>query len=246
MNVVSAVILGIVQGLTEFLPVSSSGHLVLAEALLPKIPESGVVFEVFLHFGTMISVLVYFRARIVTMLKDNVIFLVIGTIPAGLVGVLFSDGIEKLFGSTTIVGVMLIVTGVINYLTDKTDNSDKPNSPRASFLVGIAQSIAIIPGISRSGSTIFASSKCGMSRKNAAEFSFLLSIPAILGANAVQILKYGVSVGGEYGVYVAGVLSASFAGYVAIGVLLKALQTKNYRYFGYYCIALGVVSLILI
>lgn len=241
MEPLSAIILGIVQGLTEFLPVSSSGHLVIVEHFLPTMTTSGVLFEVFLHAGTMLAILVYFRSRLVYLVTTYWKLLIIASIPAGVVGLLFDDIIEQAFGSIVFVGIFLLLTAFFNYLTDKAKGITATISIRNAFLIGLAQCVAILPGVSRSGATIFAGTKLGIKRKEAAEFSFLLSIPAILGANAVQIVKYGLPANQSLSPFIIGFVSAGVSGYVAIGFLLKILNSKRFSYFSIYCLLMSLL-----
>lgn len=170
MNVLSAAILGVVQGLTEFLPVSSSGHLVLAQSLIPGFKQPGIVFDVILHLGTLLAVLYYFRSKILKISLKYLVFLAVGTIPAVIVGFLFKKQLEGLFDSLKYVGFALIVSGLINLFTHKAQIGKSLLDYKKSFLIGIAQAVAIIPGISRSGSTIFAGIKQGIKPEEAVEF----------------------------------------------------------------------------
>ena len=241
MNSLYAVLFGIIQGFTEFLPVSSSGHLVIAEHLLPQLESPGVLFEVILHAGTVLSILIYLRKTVLKLLFDNLWFLIIGSIPAGVIGLLFDDYIEQIFASISAVGVFLLITALINYGTDRVKGKGTNEfSLKNSFLIGLAQSFAILPGISRSGSTIFAGTRLGISRERAAEFSFLLSIPAILGANILQIAKYGFEGTSDWSTYIVGFIAAFISGYIAIDMLLKLLNSKRFKYFSYYCVLAGL------
>jgi len=192
MNFLFAAFLGIIQGLTEFLPVSSSGHLVIAQKLIPSFTQPGILFDVILHFGTLFSVLFFFRKKLLSYLNIKYLtILALGTLPAVVVRLLFKSQIETLFHSVRVVGFALLLTGTMNLLTDKIKSKDQRLTTKNSFLVGLAQAVAIIPGISRSGSTIFAGVAKGIDKKKAAEFSFILSIPAILGANILEIFSHG-------------------------------------------------------
>jgi len=264
MSLLQAIILGVVQGLTEFLPVSSSGHLVLGESLL-KIKLTDISFEVFLHFGTLLAVVVYFRRTIQAMMKavwlkvktprvrndadqDWRLFwlIIIGSVPAGLLGVLFKDIIEKSFSSVIFVSFMLLFTGLVLFLTRFFHAAKEKLNFGDALIVGFAQAIAILPGISRSGLTI----STGIFRKvepgKAAEFSFLLSLPAVLGASLLKLKDVlGHSdTSLDLKTYMIGALVAFGVGYLAIKFLLKIIQKGKFEYFGYYCFSVGLLFLI--
>jgi undecaprenyl-diphosphatase len=242
-NLIYSIFLGILQGFTEFLPISSSGHLVIAQNLIPGFTQEGILFDVILHAGTVLAVLYYFRKILLKLESKYLLLLLAGTIPAGLIGVLFSSSIEKLFNGVSLVGFALLFTGILNFFTDKTKGRSKEISMKKSVLIGMAQAMAIIPGISRSGSTIFVGTSLGIKKKEAAQFSFLLSVPAIVGANAVQFLKYGF--GGTENIifYIVGFIAAFISGVVAIKFVLKFLLGGKFKLFAYYCIALGILVL---
>src|SRR3990167_5348724 len=241
MNSFWAIFLGILQGLTEFLPVSSSGHLAIAQSIIPDFSQPGILFDVVLHAGTLIAVVLFFRKKILKLKTKYIWFLVLGTIPAGLVGYFFQNAIEGLFENIHIVGYALLLTGIMNLLTDKMAIGKKTINTKSSLMIGLAQAFAIIPGISRSGSTIFAGTFSGLSKKNAAEFSFLLSIPAILGANILEIAKAPLDKSVNLTFYIVGFLSAFLAGFFAIGFVIKLLIRKRFKVFGIYCLALGIL-----
>ncbi len=239
-----ALILGVVQGLTEFLPVSSSGHLVIVQNMIPGFDQPGILFDVVLHAGTLLAVLVYFYKRIVRLDRSAYILLAIGTIPAVIVGFLLQDIIELLFGSVKVVGVALLITAVFNYLVDTVKPSSKKLGEKGSFTVGLFQAFAIIPGISRSGSTIFASVRQGIEKKKAAEFSFLLSIPVIFGATFIQLINYSPDAAGQTSFYLIGFVAAFLSGLLAIKIVFKTLLSGSFRIFAVYCFLLGVVVLV--
>ena len=272
MDIIQAIILGIVQGLTEFLPVSSSAHLVFVPEIL-KVPSS-LVFDTILHVGSLVAVIIYFWKDIIHMLKSFFSslmdiprrqfregikedkfkklawFVIIGTIPAGLAGILFKDFFEGLFNDVFIVGFFLIITGFLLWgsemmsrrINNKT--SLKEMSLKNSILIGIAQAFAIAPGISRSGATISAGLFLGIERELAARYSFLLSIPAILGAALVQVKDIS-TIDVSTAVFVAGFLAAAVTGYIAIKIVLKLIQEKNLLIFAYYCWIIGPIAMIL-
>ncbi len=253
MTYLDAIILGIIQGLTEFLPVSSSGHLVLAQELL-GVKEPGITFEVMVHFGTLVAVIIYFRTQIATLVRaafdltmvqerKMILFLIIGTIPAGLAGVLLEDFFEKTFGNPVETSIELIITGLILLATRYFLRGNKPVTATNSFVMGIGQAVAILPGISRSGSTIAAGIFWGVSPAVAAEFSFLLSIPAIAGAIVFKMDDLAGVTGALAGQYaVATVFSFAF-GLAAVSGLLAVVRRGKLEYFAYYCFAVGALGL---
>lgn len=243
MNVFQAGLLGLVQGLTEFLPVSSSGHLVLVQSLIPNFSQEGILFDTILHFGTILAIFVFYFDKIKKLTFEQIKTLIIATIPAVIVGFLLKDHIDMIFQNTVLVGVALIVTGLLNIRTDMNRESADKVSTKNGFIIGLFQAFAILPGISRSGSTIFGGTLMGINKEKAAEYSFLLSIPAVLGANLMEIVKAG----GGFVIqqqYIVGFICSFTAGLLCIKLLLKVLSANKLKYFGYYCILIGVVSLI--
>jgi len=268
MTPLQALGLGIVQGLTEFLPVSSSGHLVLAEKILGATAKSPVTFEVVAHLGTLLATLIVFRKpvwEILCFLGRAVtgktggrfwsdpsgrlfVLLVIGTIPAGLCGALFKHPIEAMFSNVLLVAVALCVTGTLLLAT-------RWSRPRAdggrvislgqTLIVGIAQAIAITPGISRSGSTIATGLLCGMERETAARFSFLLSMPAIAGAvvlKAHDIAEASIHAGWQP--LAVGFLASLIVGYAALRLLLGFVRRGQLHWFGIYCWIVGLAAIV--
>lgn len=263
-DLLNAIILGLIQGLTEFLPVSSSGHLVLFSNLL-NFEQSGIAFDVFVHLGTLLSVLLVFRKELLKMilapyavwiqkssdpeLKEFLrwdLYIIVATIPAVIVGLFFKNAIEQAFQSVLLVFFMLIITGLLMFLTQFLKNQDKPFGYGNTFIIGIAQACAILPGISRSGSTIFAGVAQGVDRVKAAKFSFIMSIPAILGAAVLQVkdLLDTPLATSELLVFFTGGLMSSITGYLAIIWLLKIVQRGRLQWFGYYCFGLGLIGII--
>jgi len=250
MTIIQAAILGIVQGLTEFLPISSSGHLCLAQHLLDLGGGSSMVaFDVALHVASLLAIVVVFARRIRAIVRGErrlIGYIVLATIPVGIIGVFLGGAIEGLFDRPHAVASALIVTGaalvLADYLSWEKSELNKP-SPTSSIVMGTAQALAMIPGISRSGFTITAGLACGLDREDAFEFSFLMAIPAILGAAAYKLLKSqdGLSVG--LGAISTGMV-LSFAFSVA-GLLLlrKLLLSRKLKWLGAYCGALGVCAL---
>ena len=251
MNIVDIVILGILQGITEFLPVSSSGHLVLAQYLL-GIESPGNTLEVLFHIGTLFSVFYVFNKdikSIVISLNEKptqklVIYIIIATIPAVIIGLIFKSHIINLFSSIVPVGYALLSTGVILTLSINFKNKNKSLSYLYSLLIGLAQAVAIIPGISRSGTTISISMLLGIPPKEAARFSFLLSIPVIIGAGLLGSLELE-----SYGLLtpkfiITGILTSFIVGTLSLKILLKILEVGRFHFFGIYCIIAGIVAVL--
>jgi undecaprenyl-diphosphatase len=255
LDIIKTIILGLVQGFTEFLPISSSGHLVLAERLL-NFHQEGIAFEVFVHLGTLFSVLLAFRADLIKMLvapyrvwmkgaqnEDLVrhsrwtLYVIIGTIPAAVIGLIFKDQIESIFSNVLLVIIMLFITGTFMILSRFLKQSDGDVSYLRSFLIGCAQAMAILPGISRSGSTIVTGMALGVNRSEAARFSFILSIPAILGAAVLKIkdLLESHILPAEWFYLILGAAVSFASGYLAILWLLDIVRKGKLEWFGYYC-----------
>lgn len=255
MEMIKVIILGLIQGLTEFLPISSSGHLVIVQTLF-GIETEQLTLDVFLHFGTVIPILIIFRKDI----RDILLFkkekrrlsllILIGIIPTGLIGILFEDFIIKLFSSVLIVGYMLLITGFLLYLAERLGKASRGLDEMKGYnaiIVGVAQGFAAIPGISRSGSTIVASLLQGLDRDAAARYSFLIAIPVILGAGLLQLkdaLIVGLT-GLTWELIIAGTISAAVSGYLAIKYLLHVLKSGSLLVFSYYCWALGLIIILL-
>ncbi|UCF19847.1 MAG: undecaprenyl-diphosphate phosphatase [Gemmatimonadota bacterium] len=247
MNLLEAIALGLVQGFTEFFPVSSSGHLVLAEALLGVNPP-GVSFEVMVHLATLFSVLTVYRRRVVQLLVGTlrgkaaelryVGLLVLGTVPAALAGTALKESISQIFDLPVLAAGALIVTGFVVYSTRWLLRRATQADPGwgGAFAVGVAQAVALIPGISRSGITVTTALFLHTRREAAAEFSFLLSVPAILGASLLELPDLAGS-SATVGVpqLAAAALSAFAAGLVAIVLFVRWLRTGSFHRFAYYC-----------
>lgn len=266
MNLIESTVLGLIQGLTEFLPISSSGHLVIFERLF-HIEAGDLVFEVFVHFGTLIAVLLYFREKLLAVAGSIVIsfsrvqksesdeiniklfwYLILGTVPAGLIGLLFADFIELAFASPRWASGMLLVTAAILLSTRWATREDRKLDASRTIIIGFAQALAIMPGISRSGSTISAGMALGMKKTEAAEFSFLLSIPAIVGATIIQIPQFVKDITNADLVinYFVGAMAAAIIGYISIAFLMKIIKKGKFFYFGLYCIVVGILGILLL
>ncbi len=250
------ILLAILQGITEFLPVSSSGHLVIAKALV-GLESTGVGLELSLHLGTTIAILIFYwtdlRDLIVPIFKkektkrrDSLRFIwliAIATVPAGLVGVFFNDRIEALFSNTHFVGITLIATSAILAATALSKRRKKPfNLPRA-LTVGMAQAMAILPGISRSGSTIATGELLGIGSTDAARFSFILAIPVILGAAAIEAMRGLSELRWEYAI---GVAVSAVVGYFSLRLMIGIVEANKLWAFAPYCLVIGLATLIFI
>lgn len=251
-----AIILGIVQGLTEFLPVSSDGHLELAKWILGNqaSAEDSFLMTVILHFGTALAIVWVFRKSIIDILKvihkpEGKKFLwliIISMIPAVIVGVGFESQIASLFDrKILLVALFLIINGFVLILSDYFQNAHRPITPMKSLLIGIAQAIAILPGISRSGSTITTSVALGIDRNEAAHFSFLMVIPLIFGKIAKDLMD-GTMQQAETNALpiVAGFIASFLVGIVACRWMLAIVRKAKLGYFGYYCVLIGIVAII--
>ena len=251
---IESILLGILQGLTEFLPVSSSGHLVIAQSLLPGFLEPAVVFDVLLHAGTLAAVLVYFRRDLLEIGRGLLcpgeggfhlpVLLVVGTIPAALIGIFFADAIEPLFAapafaSAGLLGTSMLLFGAWMIGTEGKRSLQNLTFPGALF-IGVLQAVAIVPGVSRSGATIAAGIFLGLSGKDAARFSFLLSIPAIAGA--VLLESGAIASAANVSFYLAGAISAALVGWASIAFLMKLLGKGVLMPFAVYCLVIGILS----
>lgn len=255
MTSIQALWLGIVQGLTEFLPVSSSGHLVIFQHLF-GITEPPLAFDVLVHWGTLAAVFAAFWDDIYTIIKRPfsklTYLIVVGCIPAGLAGVLLQSIFEKAFQSLLVVGIGLLFTGVVLMLSENIANhclfekSARETTCWDVLFIGIIQAVAIVPGISRSGSTISAGLLAGLSRDFAARYSFLLSIPVILGAGVLQLKDLpGQGLGTQDILpYIIGPVAAAISGYLAIKAVMKLVRNGRLSVFSYYCWAVGLITLI--
>lgn len=242
------IILGVIQGLSEFLPVSSSGHLVIIKNIL-GISGQEMALYVVLHLGTALSLIIFFFKDILKTLRDKKLLLLIMlvTIITGVIGLLGKDFFERLFSSPKLVALALIITGIILILTQKIrePKRDTVDFKDALFL-GIMQGIAIIPGISRSGITISTLLFRKVNRETAFKFSFLASIPAILGANFLEARKIEFALSTGFSNFFAGFLSSLVTGIIALWVLKFILRKAKFHYFGYYCIFIAIITLLFI
>ncbi|MCA9732833.1 MAG: undecaprenyl-diphosphatase UppP [Deferribacteres bacterium] len=267
MSILQAIILGLVQGLTEFLPVSSSGHLTLGKAVL-GITEQGILFEVVVHLGTLFAVLSAFRQDVIWLLNGllsllqrgkqfseadpskeealrYVAFIIWATIPAVAVGLFFKDRIEQAFSDPLLAAYLLLVTGVILLLSRFGLRSKGEMNFKRSLIMGVSQAFAILPGISRSGSTISMGMLFGVNRTEAARFSFLMALPAIGGAFVLQLKDLsGTPMASEMiAPLVVGFIVSYVSGLFAIKVLMSVVKKGRFDYFAWYCFAVGIIGI---
>lgn len=261
MDFLASILLGIVQGLTEFLPVSSSGHLELMKAIQGQnlSGEESLLMTVVLHFATALSTIVVFRKDIWEIIlglfqfKWNkefqyALMIIISMVPAAIVGLKYDELLEELFsGRILLVGFMLILTGMLLFLADRAKNTNRDVSFTKALIIGVAQAIAILPGISRSGATIGTSVLLGVDKEKAARFSFLMVVPLILGKMAKDALDYmdqPAVMKIETASLVAGFLAAFVTGVVACTWMIKLVKRSQLKYFSYYCFAIGLIAII--
>jgi undecaprenyl-diphosphatase len=258
-EIIEAVVLGVVQGLTEFLPVSSSGHIEIARALLndDSAGKASVLMTVVLHFATAISTVVVFRKEVGEILKGLFQFkynehteftlkIILSMIPAAIVGILFDDYIDSLFNKNMLlVGCMLLVTGVLLLLADRAKKTEKSVGFGSAVIVGISQAIAILPGISRSGATISTCVLLGIDRSKAARFSFLMVVPLIFGKMAKDLLDGELGAVGDQAVpLIVGFAVAFFTGLLACTWMISLVKAAKLSWFSWYCFVVGVIAIV--
>lgn len=258
MNEIDAIILGIVQGLTEFIPVSSSGHLEIGKAILgdTSLPGESLMFTVVVHFATALSTIVVFWKDVAVIFRglfkwknnEELAFslkIILSMVPAALIGIFFEEEMETLFGGNILlVGFMLIITALLLWLADRAKNTDKPVSYNNAFIIGIAQAVALLPGISRSGATISASVLLGVDKSKAARFSFLMVVPLILGKIAKDILSGELAEStSDFSILLLGFVAAFIAGVAACTWMIKLVRQSKLSYFAIYCFIVGIISI---
>ena len=276
MFVIMSLFLGLVQGITEFLPISSSGHLAILQNLfkLDYSEQDHLLFDVLLHFGTLISICVVYRAEIKTMISDGIeflrmrndsdtdepvvlkpparalLFVLVGTLPM-IIAVPFWGIVSRLLLSTFFIGIALIITGGLLFVSDKYiqsgNKTEKTMTVRDAIIIGLAQAVAILPGLSRSGTTIAVGLSCGLNKNFAVRFSLLLSIPAVFGGMIVSLFK-AIRAGSTFSlfpVYLAGLVTAAVAGFFAIQLIRRLMAKGGYGKFAYYCWGVGALTLVL-
>ncbi len=251
------IILAVIQGITEFLPVSSSGHLGMAKHVM-DLQTPGVVLEVVMHAGTLLAVLFYFRSRIIWLIKGCVkgrayalrylLWLAIGTLPIACTGLLIKEEVARLFSEPFVISSLWLVMAIVLFsLRFVQQGDERPMNMRRAIVIGIAQAFAILPGISRAGLTITAARHLGVGRREAAEFAFLLFIPAMAGALALDLREAitqgaGLITSSELAV---GATVSAIVGYCALLLLVKTLKSGRMWWFGFYCLAAGLCGFVL-
>ncbi len=281
MELIKALILGLIQGLAEFLPISSSGHLAIFKHVLGFDTDTGLLFDVLLHLGTLAAVFVAFSKDIFELIKEGfsiigqffkslylcmvkrekwqavittpyrrfVMLVVISTIPTGIMGLLFSDAINAASATLIVPGALLLINGVQLLISDRLADG-KLTEDTASYgkaaVVGVAQGVATFPGISRSGTTITACLACGFSREFAVKYSFIMSIPAILGALVLELLDFAPEAlsASDWMNYLSATVVSALVGYVCIKTMLVVVRGKKFKYFAYYCFAMGAFAVL--
>ncbi len=268
MSLLEAVLLGLVQGLTEFLPVSSSGHLVIVQHFLPGFQQPGLLFDLLLHLGTVGAACIYFRRELKSIIgsllpgagqsgPEAVVgrklawLIVLASVPTAVIGLAFKKQFTLLFERPGLAAAMLLITAALLWSADripKAQRSLEQMGWREALLIGTVQGLAIIPGISRSGSTIAVGIYCKLDRNLAARYSFLLMIPAVLGASLLEArhLLELCRMPGNFGVLLAGTLTALIVSYLTIDVLMRLVRQKRLSYFAYYCLAVGLGTLLVL
>jgi undecaprenyl-diphosphatase len=260
LSYLEALILGLVQGLTEFLPVSSSGHIELVKAIFGEELKEGLLLTVALHVATALSTILVFRKDVWSIIKDVLTFkwnentrfswlIIISMVPAVLIGLTLEDAIDDLFnGNVLLVSLMLIVTGVLLIYSDRSYTRGVKIKPASALLIGVVQAIAILPGISRSGSTVSAALMLGVSRDQATRFSFLMVVPVILGAGAKSLLDYLKMDQTEAmiatGPLILAFVAAFVSGFFACRWMVSLIRNKRLTYFAIYCFAVAAIGLI--
>ena len=264
MSWLEAVILGVIQGLTEFIPVSSDGHLSAAEMLMPRFGQVGLLFDVMVHVGTLMAILIYYRellrAEVVGLVSaDSVerrrawrlaMLLLVATVPTGIVGLLMKPYVEATKGNPRFVGAMEILTGLylaVSYFRKEGRKDRETMSFLDAAIIGAVQGLAVLPGLSRSASTIAFGLLLGFAARWAADFTFLLAIPAIVGAAGLELVSALRHEGPaffatpDFGRYLVGAAVAGLVGYLTIGFLIRMVSTRKVHVFAVYCFLFGLV-----
>lgn len=286
MSLLQAILMGLLQGITEFLPVSSSGHLAIFQYIFKVNTDTGMLFEVMLHLGTLVAVCIVFwkdvsklfiegihlladvcvnlktwvvnrfqhgngvYRRIVTnAYRKFVLLILVTTIPTGIIGVVLNNVVASASSSLLIPGICLVINAIVLLVVGSMEGGKKKvkkSSYKDAAVIGVAQGIAVFPGISRSGSTISACLALGFDRSFAVKYSFIASLPAILGANLLELRHLGDAMnGGDHILYyVIGMIVAGVVGYICIRVMMYVVSHKKFSYFAYYCAAVGLISLV--
>jgi undecaprenyl-diphosphatase len=251
MSWLEALLLGVLQGTTEFLPISSSGHLVIGQHIL-GIEVPGNAFEIVVHIGSLLSIIVVFRMEIAALIRTinlrstqrYLLTLILATIPAGIVGIIWNEPIGRTFDNINFVSTMLIITGVFLFSTKFIKKGNKEINLGKGILIGFIQTIAILPGISRSGFTISTGLLAGISPSKAMSFSFLLAIPAISGAGmlmGVEMISSESQFSLSWSVILSGLISSFIVGWASLKWLKGILNSGKIHWFGYYCVAVALI-----
>lgn len=285
MNILKAILMGVVQGLTEFLPVSSSGHLGLVKGLF-GIDNGSILFDILLHLATLVAICLVFYKDVIKIVieflgmcrdvflniaafgkslsggrspeyvrvirspyRKFVLMLIISTVPTGIIGIFMKDIVEYTSSNLLVTGICLICTGLILALSDFLPEGDKKLKESGyidAFAIGTAQGVATLPGLSRSGTTIVAALLCGFDRKFAAKYSFIMSIPAVLGALILELFDIGSEsiTASDVGCYFVGMLFAAAIGFFALRLIMNLVVSRYFKYFAFYCGAIGIISVI--
>ncbi len=266
MSLWEGIILGVIQGLTEFLPVSSSGHLVIAQSFIKGFRQPGVLFDVMLHFGTLLAVIFFFRrdlyeivkaivpkqpcnvdSSLISIKRKTAVLIVVGTVFTCVIGFAIKDRVHILFESVNVVAFMLLVTGFLLFVSDRIKNTSKFEKDMGitdSIVIGIVQGVALVPGISRSGSTIAFGIFRKLDRETAARFSFLLSIPAVIGAVILESRHMVFVSSGDLIIYLSGTFAALLTGFLSLKILFLIIKKRGLGIFAYYCWFVGITTLL--
>lgn len=259
MEIIDAIILGIIQGLTEFLPVSSSGHLELGKTILgdESVPEESLLFTVVMHFATALSTLVIFRKEVFEILRGLFQFkwneetqfslkIILSMVPAVFLGLFFEEQLEALFGENLqLVGFMLLVTALLLFLADRAKDTQKSVSYPNAFIIGLSQAIAMLPGISRSGATISTSVLLGIDKTRAAKFSFLIVVPLIFGSIAKTLFEGKITLESDQLIPLSAGFTAAFvAGLIACTWMISLVKKSKLSYFAIYCLLVGAAAIV--
>ena len=266
MSYLEAVVLAIIQGLTEFLPVSSSGHLVLAQHWFGKFNETNLLYDIMLHLATVMAIMVYFRQDLTTLVlgffgyrtngqsvfageeRKTLGFVILASIPTAVLGLIIEQIGIKVLGRPDLVGGFFILTGVVLWMGrgGQAGREMKDMTPIDALTVGVVQGIAVFPGISRSGpATIAGGMWLGLDRELAARFSLLISIPAILGATVLEVVKAFGQIQQPIGPFIVGVFVAAVVGYLSISLILRLVRQDHFYRFSYYLWPLGITVIFL-
>lgn len=251
MNIWQAIVLGIVQGLGEFLPISSSGHLVLFREIM-GISGDYMLFDIMLHVGTLLAIFVFFFKDLIALFKPpfkTIGLIILASIPAIIVAFAFNDAIEALFSSAKFLCFFFLVTAILMFITEvigKRIKDPKPLGLKTAIFMGIAQGIAVFPGISRSGSTIFGGVMSKTKREEVAKFSFFMSVPIILGSAVLEVFKIDAGTAVNVWNIVVGMLFSFASGFIAIKLMMKLIAKANFKWFALYLLLLSILSFIFI